>query len=64
MVEVDWPVKALSMHTQTPYWGKIVLVRIAVILSKIFFKTKLLHSYVQCVYIVYVKYQIADQKLC
>ena len=34
----------------------------AVILSKIFFKTKLLHAYIQFVYIVQVNYQIAESK--
>ena len=54
---------ALSMHIQKPYKGRIVLVLIAVILSKIiFFSTRLLHAYVQCVYIVYEKYQIAPSK--
>ena len=34
----------------------------AVILSKIFFKTKFLHAYIQFVYIVQVNYQIAISK--
>ena len=33
MVGVDRPMKALSMHIQKPYKGKIVLVLTAVILS-------------------------------
>ena len=37
MVGVDRPMKALSMHIQKPYYGKIVIVLIAVILSKIIF---------------------------
>ena len=35
VVGVDRPMKATSMHIQTPYWGKIVEVLTAVILSKI-----------------------------
>ena len=51
------------MHIQKPYKGIIVYVLIAVILSKIiFFSTRLLHAYVQCVYIVQAKYQIAPLK--
>ena len=34
----------------------------AVILSKIFHGIKLLHANVQCVYIVYAKYQMASVK--
>ena len=34
MVGVDRPIKAPSMHIQTPYQGKIVQVLTAVILSK------------------------------
>ena len=37
MVGVDRPMKAPSMHIQTPYKGKIVQVLTAVILSKIIF---------------------------
>ena len=44
------------------YTGKIVYVLIDVILSNLFFRTKLLHAYVQCVYIVKVTYQIAPSK--
>ena len=52
------------MHIQKSYIGKIVLVLIAVILSKIIiFCTKLLHSYAQCVYIVKANYQIAGSKV-
>ena len=50
------------MHIQKPYKGKIVQVIIAVILS-IFFSTRLLHAYVQCVYTVSAKYQIAPLKV-
>ena len=45
------------MHIQKPYKGIIVQVLTAVILSKIIF-----HAYVQCVYIVAAKYQIAPLK--
>ena len=63
MVGVDRPIKALSMHIQKPYKGIIVLVLTAVILSKIiFFSTRLLHAYVQCVYIVSAKYQMVPLK--
>ena len=30
--------------------------------QKLFFQTKLLHAYAQCVYIVYATYQIAPSK--
>ena len=60
MVGVDQPKKALSIHFQKPYNEK---------LSKFsylsFYKkksTRLLHAYVQCVYIVHAKYQIAPSK--
>ena len=49
------------MHIQKPYKGIIVEVLTAVILSKKK-STRLLHAYVQCVYIVQVKYQIAPLK--
>ena len=63
MVGVDQPIKALSMHIQKPYTGIIVYILTAAIFYKnIFFPTKLLHAYVQCVYIVYAKYQIAPLK--
>ena len=62
MVGVERPIKALSMHIQKPYKGIIVLVLIAVIVSKKKFSTRLLNAYVQCVYIVYEKYQIAPLK--
>ena len=59
MVGVDQSMKAISMHLQkTNFRGKIAEVRIAVI-----FRTKLLHAYVQCVYIVKVKYQTALLKV-
>ena len=61
MVGVDQPVTALFMHIQKPYKGIIVFVLTAVILSKKN-STKLLHAYVQCVHIVYAKYQIAPLK--
>ena len=62
MVGVDRPIKALSMHIQKPYKGIIVKVLKAVILSKNFFSSRLLHAYVQCVNIVSAKYQIAPLK--
>ena len=62
VVGVDWSIKALSMHVQKPYKGIIVKVLTAVILSKKNFLTRLLHAYVQCVYIVQAKYQIAPLK--
>ena len=44
-------------------YPKIVYVFIAVIVSKnIFFGTRLLYAYVQCVYIVKTKYQIVLSK--
>ena len=36
-VGVDRPIKAPSMHIQKPYYGKIIKVLTAVILSKIIF---------------------------
>ena len=51
VVGVDQPMKALSMHIQKPYLGKIVL--IAVILSKHFFES---NSSMQCVYMVKTKH--------
>ena len=62
MVGVDRPIKALSMHIQKPYKGIIVLVLTAVILSNFFFSTRLLHAYVQCVYIVSAKYRMVPLK--
>ena len=63
MVGVERPIKALSMHIQKSYMVVIVLALIAVILSKIIiFSTRLLHAYVQWVYIVSAKYQIAPSK--
>ena len=53
MVGVDRPINALSMHIQKPYKGIIV---------KFNKNYKLLHAYVQCVYIVSTKYQIASSK--
>ena len=61
VVGVDQPMKALSMHIQKQYSGK--LAHKAIILSKkIFFGAKLFHAYVQFVYIVKAKYQIAPSK--
>ena len=62
MVGVDRPIMALSMHIQKQYNRKIVEVLIAVILSYIISSTKLLHAYIQYVYIVAAKYQIAPSK--
>ena len=50
------------MQIQKPYKGIIVEVLTAVILSKFCFSTRLLHAYVQCVYIIQAKYQIAPLK--
>ena len=51
VVGVDGPIKVLSMHIQKPYKGNIKL--------SMFNKNyKLLHAYVQCVYIISAKYQI------
>ena len=55
VVGFERSIKALSRHIQKPY-----KVLIAVILSKKhFFSTRLLHAYVQCVYIVKATDQIA-----
>ena len=51
VVEVDRPIKALSMHIQKPYKWKIVCSHSCHFVKNYFFWTKLLHAYVQCVYI-------------
>ena len=53
VVGIDRPIKALSMHIQKPYKVK---------LSKFNKNYKLLHAYVQWVYIISTKYQIASSK--
>ena len=51
------------MHIQKPYKGIIVQVLTAVFFcQKLFFLTRLLHAYNQCVFIVETKYQIAPLK--
>ena len=62
MVGVDWPIKALSMHIQKPYKGIIVVLTAVILSKKKFFSTRLIHAYVQCVYIVQAEYQIAPLK--
>ena len=59
MVGVDWPIKALSMHIQKPYKGINCLSSHSCHFVKnyLFFSTTL-----QCVFIVYAKYQIAPLK--
>ena len=57
MVGVNRPMKAPSIQIQKPCLGKIVK-----IIKNYFFRTKLLHAYVQFVYIVAAKYQIAPSK--
>ena len=56
MVEVDQPMKALSMHIQKRYLGSHSCNFVN------FFLTKLLYAYVQWVYIVEAKYQVATSK--
>ena len=53
MVGVDRPIKAQSMQIQS---------HLRELLSKFNKNYKLLHVYVQCVYIVSTKYQIASSK--
>ena len=64
MVGVDRPIKAPSMHIQTPYKGKIVYLssHSCHFVKNYFFRTKFIHAYVQCVYIVQEKYQIVPSK--
>ena len=59
MVEVDWPIKALSMHIQKPYKCKSSH-SCHFVKKKI--STRLLHAYVQCVFIKQAKYQIVLSK--
>ena len=48
--EVDWPMKAPSMHIQNPYYGKNCLSSHSCHFVKTYFLlTKLLPAYVQCV---------------
>ena len=54
--------KAPSMHIQKPYQGKILTSSQLHFVKNSFFQSKLLHAYVQYVYIVATKYQIAPSK--
>ena len=63
VVVVDRPMRAPSMHIQKPYLGKKLSKFSLLSLCQIlFYLTKLLYAYVQCVYIVSAKYQIAPSK--
>ena len=53
--------KAPFMHIQKPYKRKLSKFSKLSFYQKIFL-TKLLHAYLQCVYIVYAKYQIVPSK--
>ena len=61
VVGVDRPGYALSQNMHSPFFVDTSLRNvkdlIAAILSIIVWGNKLLHAYVQCVYIVYAKYQ-------
>ena len=64
VVVVDRPMRAPSMHIQKPYLGKKLSKFSLLSLCQIlFYLTKLLYAYVQCVYIVSAKYQIAPSKV-
>ena len=51
VVRVDRPIKALSMHIQKWYKG-IIVTQLSFCQKKKKNSTRLLHVYVQCVYIV------------
>ena len=57
-LEFDQPMKALSMHIQKPYQGKVSKFLQLCQKATPFFVTKLLHAYGQCVNIVLAKYRI------
>ena len=54
--------KALSMHIQKPKGNNCLSSHSCHFVKIIFLRTKLLHAYVQCVYIVSEKYQIVPSK--
>ena len=65
MVGVERPIKALSMHIGKPYKGIILNClssHSCPFVKKKKNSTRLLNAYVQCVYIVKEKYQIAPLK--
>ena len=64
MVGVDRHIKALSMHIQKPLriTGKFVSSLSCHFVNNNFLSTILLHAYVQYVYIMYTRYQIAPSK--
>ena len=65
VVEVDRHIKTPSMHIQKPLriTGKFVLSSHSChFVNNNFLSTTLLHAYVQYVYILYTKYQIAPSK--
>ena len=57
--------KAPSMHIQKPnmLWRNCLSFNSCNFVKNYFFQTKLLHAYVQYVYIVVAKYQIAPSKV-
>ena len=59
VIGVDWPMRAPSMHIQKRYYGKSSH---SCNFVKNIFLTKLLHAYVQCVYIIQAKYLMAPTK--
>ena len=61
MVGVDQPTKALSMHIKA-IEGENCLSSHSCHFVKNIFPNQILHAYVQCVYIVQAKYQIAPSK--
>ena len=62
MIGVDRPMNALSMHFKKAILGENCLSSHSCNFVKNVFFTKLPHAYVQCVYILQVKYQIAKSK--
>ena len=65
MVQVDFPIYALSMHKQNRHTGnkkKRLSSQSCHFVKIIFFGVILLHANVQCVYIVYAKYQMGSVK--
>ena len=62
MVGVDRPMKALSMHIKSFIREKLSKFSQLSFCQNYFLRTKLLHAYVQCVYIVLAKYQLVPSK--
>ena len=66
LVQVEFPVHALSEHSETPIKKQSVKKWLSLkrcqFVKRYFYGIKLLHANVQCVYIVYAKYQMASVK--